>query len=524
MVVFIKNIINLVTITLLFFQYQYVYASGLEEKVFPADFKILSIAQDVRNEHMYIGGKSGLYLLTGSKLNKLIIPAGIKEVRSICITKNSMYGVFDSGLFVKDLNDTGQFWQRKYDTVNPEGVELFNYDKDQIVTWNKKNIFIVNPEGVEKLKGVTGEENIIKIKTIKNIVFMLTNTKCAALDKPLNTWKKILSIDKNRYKLLSETVNTDALSDNDESLFRSFIPDIDVDSRTAVVSTLSGVYVFDHQIGKLEKLSPSGLPMSDVKYIAVKKESIYISTLKKLYVIEKNDSVINEIYLRNGIVDLAVLSSDKSDYKKMQVWVGGGNRLFGVKVSGQDFQRQKFYQNKGGLVSIKEVQGMAIEYAEVSPEKINKWRKAAKYKAILPKVSFGLSESNDENIEIYKSASKHYVVNGPSEVDRDWSIDLSWDLSNLIWNNAQTSIDVRSKLMVQLRNDILEEVTRLYFERMRLLGELAVIVNESNEPENLEKKKMRVQEITAYIDAYTGGKFSENIFSNKNEIISKHNK
>ena len=43
----------------------------------------------------------------------------------------------------------------------------------------------------------------------------------------------------------------------------------------------------------------------------------------------------------------------------------------------------------------------------------------------------------------------------------------------MIFSTEQTSIDVRSRLMVQLRDDILDEVTRLYFERRRLQLELA---------------------------------------------------
>ena len=509
MFVFIKKTIKLIMLIFLFFQYQPAFPLEIEEKLFPADFKILSITQDLENEYIYIGGKSSLYLLTRSKLTKLMIPAGIKEVRSICVTKNYIYGVFDEGLFVKNLNEEGQFWQRKFDVVNAEGVELFDYDKDKIVIWNKKNVYIADLSGADKLKGVTGEENIIKIKTIKNSIFILTDRTCIIWDKNLNVCRKILS----------ELFDIEELSGNDENLSGNFIPDIDVDSSFAVLSTLSGVYVFEHKTEKLKKISVAGVPVSAIKHVAINENNIFISTFKKLYTIGKNGFGIKEIYLRNEIVDLSVLYSGISYLKHMNVWIGGENRLFRVELSGQDFENKKFYKNKSEVISIKEVQEMAIQYAEVSPEKINKWRKASKFKAILPKVSLGLSESNDENIEIYKSASTYYVVNGPREVDRDWSIDLSWDLSDLIWNNEQTSIDVRSKLMVQLRNDILEEVTRLYFERMRLVGELDMISDDSNQ--TFQKKKMRVQEITAYIDAYTGGKFSENIFLNNTEIGSK---
>ncbi|MBD3379505.1 MAG: hypothetical protein GF408_03475 [Candidatus Omnitrophica bacterium] len=153
--------------------------------------------------------------------------------------------------------------------------------------------------------------------------------------------------------------------------------------------------------------------------------------------------------------------------------------------------------------SIKEVQRMAVEYAEVSPEKIRRWREMASWKALLPEVSLGFSESTDDNIEIYKNSTKHYVVTGPRETGQDWKVDLSWDLSELVWSSAQTSIDVRSRLMVQLREDILEEVTRLYFERERLLA------GQKNKDVFSRSNRLKIREINAYIDALTGGEFTK---------------
>ena len=60
--------------------------------------------------------------------------------------------------------------------------------------------------------------------------------------------------------------------------------------------------------------------------------------------------------------------------------------------------------------------------------------------------------------------------------------------------------------MVQLRDDILNEVTRYYYERRRLQIDLAM-----NPPRDRSKeleKELRLQELTAYIDALTGGYFS----------------
>ncbi len=66
--------------------------------------------------------------------------------------------------------------------------------------------------------------------------------------------------------------------------------------------------------------------------------------------------------------------------------------------------------------------------------------------------------------------------------------------------------------MVQLRDDILDEVTSYYYERRRLQIELL-----EAPPSNMRsriKKDLRVQELTANLDALTGGYFSSSVKSN----------
>ena len=89
--------------------------------------------------------------------------------------------------------------------------------------------------------------------------------------------------------------------------------------------------------------------------------------------------------------------------------------------------------------TIREVQNAAIEYAEVNPDKIKNWRKHAKFKAFLPEFSLDY----DKTITYDSGVDRYYI--GPS----DWGASVKWDLGEIIWNPDQTSIDVRSKLMVQ---------------------------------------------------------------------------
>ncbi|UCD55543.1 MAG: hypothetical protein JSV93_01730 [Candidatus Omnitrophota bacterium] len=162
--------------------------------------------------------------------------------------------------------------------------------------------------------------------------------------------------------------------------------------------------------------------------------------------------------------------------------------------------------------TINETIAMAIEYAEVYPEKIEKWRRKASYKALFPKVSFGLDYGKSDTYEIYTSSSSSYWTYGPEDETEGWDLNFSWDLSDLIWNESQTSIDVRSKLMVQLRGYIVNEITRTYFERRTFQIELLM-----DPPGNLPlllRKQLRIQELTACLDGLTGSRFSRAIKEN----------
>ena len=80
---------------------------------------------------------------------------------------------------------------------------------------------------------------------------------------------------------------------------------------------------------------------------------------------------------------------------------------------------------------------------------------------------------------------------------------------HLFWNDAQMNIDVRSKLMVELRDDILDQVNKLYFERLRVKSELDNLSLEDRY-KRLEKQ-LKLEELTASLDALTSGYYSEQL-------------
>lgn len=168
-----------------------------------------------------------------------------------------------------------------------------------------------------------------------------------------------------------------------------------------------------------------------------------------------------------------------------------------------------------GEPSVREVQDAAIRYAEVHPDKIETWRRAAARKALLPTVSLGADLSRDRNVDVDRGGTgdPDYFIMGPEERSLDWSVGLSWSLGDLIWNDDQTSIDTRSRLMVELRDDVLNDVTHLYYERRRLQAEMA-LAPPADSFAKIEKE-LKLEELTARIDALTAGYLSRRLAGEK---------
>ncbi|MBI5663864.1 MAG: hypothetical protein HZC49_02055 [Nitrospirae bacterium] len=125
-------------------------------------------------------------------------------------------------------------------------------------------------------------------------------------------------------------------------------------------------------------------------------------------------------------------------------------------------------------------------------------------------MSYGKGEDWQNSSYFYSTKDEKYKDDDITEGrDKDWAISLTWKLGELIWNDDQTSIDNRSKLMVQLRDDVLNEVTRLYFERRRL--QINSVMSPPADNRDIIEKDLRLQELTANIDALTGSYLSSRL-------------
>jgi len=163
--------------------------------------------------------------------------------------------------------------------------------------------------------------------------------------------------------------------------------------------------------------------------------------------------------------------------------------------------------------TIRQTQQAAIQYANVSNQKIQSWQRQSRLQALLPSVSVGIDGGIGNNIQMDRGSTNDpdIFLKGPADRDFGWDVDARWDLADLIWSSSQTSIDSREKLMIELREDILSEVTRLYFERRRLIVQTMSQTFASDS--EYYQQLIQIDEITAHLDALTDGWFSLQLYA-----------
>ena len=163
--------------------------------------------------------------------------------------------------------------------------------------------------------------------------------------------------------------------------------------------------------------------------------------------------------------------------------------------------------------SARDIHKHVIQYSDTSNAKIKRWHAESRLASLMPTFSLGKDWGASNNVDLDRAGTSDpdRFINGPWNKDRGADIDLSWDLGDFIFSTSQTSIDSRAKLMVDLRNDLLSEATRLFYERRRLQAE--TLQDPAPDEKTHLDRILRIEELTSLLDALTGGWLSERLDS-----------
>jgi hypothetical protein len=157
--------------------------------------------------------------------------------------------------------------------------------------------------------------------------------------------------------------------------------------------------------------------------------------------------------------------------------------------------------------TVRDVQEAAARYAEVHPELIQSWRSRARKAAAAPQ--FRAEYRNVRSTDDRQVESASNSITTTNTLEHRPLVRAQWDLDRLVFNPDELRVANQTVDLVRLRESVMDQVTKLYFERRRLQVEndLAPAADVAGKV----RKELRLQELVADIDALTGGFFSKKL-------------
>ena len=368
---------------------------------------------------------------------------------------NIVYAATDNGLYRS--NNLGSRWERVFKGRNKDEAQCISLAilPYAVFLGTKAGLFISedNCRNWHKQNGVIGSIPILSIdfntKENSNIYLAGLNGIFSSADSG-KSWERVFAAHAGE-KENEESIDSEDRDEAEHSSDMRFLKTDPNNSGHLYLACAKGVYKSIDRGKSWSKLSEYGLLSRDVLMVCISADSrVFALTRSGIFLYEEDRwkelsfgltaGKIN--YLALDVKGILYAAGEKGIFKSNP----GVNRYLSRKGSLQDYLQCE--------PKIIDLQQAAIRYAEVEPEKISQWRKKAAIKAILPHLSVGV-DRNSTDLWHWEGGSTTKCDDDVLRRGRDsidWDVSLSWDLSDLIWNESQTSIDVRSRLMVQYMN------------------------------------------------------------------------
>jgi hypothetical protein len=158
------------------------------------------------------------------------------------------------------------------------------------------------------------------------------------------------------------------------------------------------------------------------------------------------------------------------------------------------------------------VHAAALAYLDLAPEQLRRVEQLARRRGWLPLLRAGASGGSDrerdrDRDEVFTSGEQRSLFDTHYARDRgiDGDLEIVWDFTRLADPDDALAVSRERRLVIELRDQVLERVNRLYFERLRARD--ALLAAGGDEARRREHE-LRVAELTAQLDAWTGGRFS----------------
>ena len=155
--------------------------------------------------------------------------------------------------------------------------------------------------------------------------------------------------------------------------------------------------------------------------------------------------------------------------------------------------------------TVREVQRASARHARVNPGAYGHWLAASGWAHTLPERIKGEVQHLSRSEKDVRTTTSFYEALALDDHLR-LELEVQWDLSKLIFNPDKLKVSKEIANLVELREDILTTVNKLYFSRRRV--QIEQILNPAQNLRHAVNVSLNIKSLTADIDALTGGWFS----------------
>lgn len=182
--------------------------------------------------------------------------------------------------------------------------------------------------------------------------------------------------------------------------------------------------------------------------------------------------------------------------------------------------------------SVVEVQKQALKFAALpTSNDYKRYRMQARLRNLVPRVGFDTNTTGtntnyfqfQNDISTNPSLNNDYNAGNTKRFQHDGKLykqlSVSWDTNQFVYDDAIWRILNQARLTANIKENLLDDVTRIYYQRRKL--QLENIISIQVDPISKIEKEIEVAELTGQLDSRTGGWFSREIEKRKQILVDK---
>ena len=163
-----------------------------------------------------------------------------------------------------------------------------------------------------------------------------------------------------------------------------------------------------------------------------------------------------------------------------------------------------------GEPEIGPVRRAALRYLELERGRMRSMAARARARGWLPEVELrggygGLRRRGEDWDQTFSSGEDRLYFDRDQRRERDFDVQalLRWELGDTVYHPEELDVAKEHREVIELRDEVLDELTQIYFERRRVLLSLAAHPD-PRDPEAV-RLRLRAAELASGLDAWTGG-------------------